>query len=249
MTKALGVLIGIGGGLTTSPLPPHRTDGSRLRRVGGGRQRWEPRGRRGHPRPSKSLPGGAIASAGLRLMRHGPWADVTVGQARARLTPRRRRGRERGRSHGFHREPRPRRRLQASSSWTRDGAAAPPTEGDPPARSRRRSPPTRTRDAPRLRNVRRRTSAVHAFRAVALPRRRVGRRPGNVPPSTGRRPGRSPARWAAVTATGRRRAQTRVPRASPRGPAGAWPRSPLRCTLLPTVRAFSPRPHAYAARC
>jgi hypothetical protein len=32
-------LIGIGGGLTTSPLPPHRTYGSRLRRYGRGSQR------------------------------------------------------------------------------------------------------------------------------------------------------------------------------------------------------------------
>jgi hypothetical protein len=90
-------------------------------------------------------------------------------------------------------------------------------------------------------------AAVHAFRAVALPRRRCGRRPGNVPPSTVRRRGRSPARWAAVTATGRRRAQTRVPRASPRGPArtlvtSRWPSSASRTHRCPRRAPSLARP-------
>jgi translation initiation factor IF-2 len=54
-----GCRIGIGGGLATSPLPHHRTDGARSRRFGGVSPRWEPRGRRGRPRPAQERPGRA----------------------------------------------------------------------------------------------------------------------------------------------------------------------------------------------
>jgi hypothetical protein len=84
-------------------LPHHRTSGSRIRRFGGFSQRREDRWRRGTPRPSKELPGRAMASAGLWLTRHGPWADLTVFQARSRLTPRRRSSRYRRRPHCCHR--------------------------------------------------------------------------------------------------------------------------------------------------
>jgi len=47
-------LIGIGRGLAASPLPHHRTYGSRIRRFGGVSQRWEPRWSRGRPRPRTS---------------------------------------------------------------------------------------------------------------------------------------------------------------------------------------------------
>jgi hypothetical protein len=53
LTPFLWRLIGIGRDLTASPLPHHRTYGSRIRRFGGFSQRWEPRWRRGNPRPSK----------------------------------------------------------------------------------------------------------------------------------------------------------------------------------------------------
>src|SRR5262249_40390273 len=83
-------LIGIGGGLATSPLPHHRTDGSRLRRVGGCTPRREDRWRRGTPRRSPERPGRARASAGRWRHRHRPGAAWPGCQASARLTPRRR---------------------------------------------------------------------------------------------------------------------------------------------------------------
>jgi hypothetical protein len=84
-----------------------------------------------------------MARAGRRLRRHGPWADMTVCQAKPRRTPRRRRGRYRRRSPGCHRSPRRRRRIQEASALTRDGTAAKPPSGDhccARATSRQRAP-------------------------------------------------------------------------------------------------------------
>jgi hypothetical protein len=53
----------------------HRTYGSRIRRFGGIYERREGGGRRGSPTWSKEPPGNAMATAGLRLRRHGPGAD------------------------------------------------------------------------------------------------------------------------------------------------------------------------------
>jgi hypothetical protein len=213
--------IGIGRGLTASPRPHHRTYGSRLRRFGGFSSRWGPCWRRGTPSPSKSLPGSASASAGLRLKRHGPCADLTVFQARSRLTPRQRRSRYGRRPHGCHRSPRRRRRSQQSSALTRDGAAATPQDAYHPSSDCRRSPATRTKATPRVQDVTRRTSRVHAFRAFALPRRRFGRCPVHVQPRNVRRHGRSTALFAALTPRVRRRPKNRVTPASTRGPARA----------------------------
>jgi hypothetical protein len=167
-----------------------------------------------------------------------------VFQARSRLTPRRRRCRYRRRSHGFHREPRHRRRIQESSALKLDGASATPTSVYHPSRDRRRSPTTRTSDSPRVRHVRRRPSSWHAFRALSRPRRRFGRRPVHVQPRNVRRHGRATARLAALTAHCRRRAQHRVTLASTRCPARTLLTERLPSSVsAPALRSRSMRGH------
>jgi hypothetical protein len=56
----------------------------------------------GPPKPSTWLPGQAMASAGLRRWRPGPWADWAGVHAQARLTPRVRSSVYPRRPHGFH---------------------------------------------------------------------------------------------------------------------------------------------------
>ena len=83
------VRIGIGGSLAAPPLPHHRAYGS----VHGGSAdyavwAWAREARRRVLR--KSSLGSAMASAGLLLIRQGPWALPAVCAARSRPTPLRR---------------------------------------------------------------------------------------------------------------------------------------------------------------
>ncbi len=69
-----------------SPLPHHRTYGSRIRRFD---ELNSYRGTRlGSPMLLKKRNGGAIASAGVLDNRHGPWADLLVFHASRTDTPR-----------------------------------------------------------------------------------------------------------------------------------------------------------------
>jgi len=80
--------IGIGRSLAAPLLPHHRTYGSRIRRFGGSSARAQFSTRLGSPKAAKYRQGSAITRAGLWLKRHGPWADLTVFQAKSALTPR-----------------------------------------------------------------------------------------------------------------------------------------------------------------
>src|SRR5712664_793891 len=80
--------IGIGGSLTTPPLPHHRTYGS----VYGGSADYANRGAATEARPSepKKLFGSALVSAGLFASGQGPCGLPAVCAARSRPTPQRR---------------------------------------------------------------------------------------------------------------------------------------------------------------
>ena len=88
-TNTVEAYIGIGGSLAAPPLPHHRAYGS----VHGGSAdyavwAWAREARRRVLR--KSSLGSAMASAGLLLIRQGPWALPAVCAARSRPTPLRR---------------------------------------------------------------------------------------------------------------------------------------------------------------
>jgi hypothetical protein len=74
-----------------------------------------------------------MASAGLRLKRHGPWADVAVFPATSRRTPRFRRALDPRCPHGFHQSPRRRRCIHASHALTRERPSAGPHVCLPPS--------------------------------------------------------------------------------------------------------------------
>src|SRR5438128_2032424 len=114
-------LIGIGGSLTTPPLPHHRTYGS----VSGGSVAYADGGTATEARPSepKKPVGSAMVSAGLFASRQGPCGLPAVCAARSRPTPRRRSSANRvgPRFHCFQATARNRRLSHSSSARNTEG--------------------------------------------------------------------------------------------------------------------------------
>jgi hypothetical protein len=152
----------------------------------------------GTPRPAQWLPGKASASAGLRLKRHGPWADWAGFPTKSRRTPRFRRAWSPRCPQCVHTSPRRRLCIHEAPAVKIARPAAYPTSAVPPSRSRRRAGARRAMRLPRGRRVISRTRALRRVTASGRRPRRTSRRVKRQP-RTVRSPGLPPALLAALT--------------------------------------------------